>query len=94
MEKLRIIDADSHIEEVSEVWDHLDADYQARRPFPITVEKNIGYTNLNAFWYIDGAVVPKLVGQGAMVIATPLTSHMHNRNHSPLAARSRMSKHD
>jgi len=27
MEKLRIIDADSHIEEVSEVWDHLDAGY-------------------------------------------------------------------
>ena len=74
MEKFRIIDADSHIEEVSEVWDHLDAGYQARRPFPITVEKNIGYTNLNAFWYIDGAVVPKLVGQGSMVIATPLTS--------------------
>ena len=39
MEKFRIIDADSHIEEVSEVWDHLDAGYQARRPFPITVER-------------------------------------------------------
>jgi predicted TIM-barrel fold metal-dependent hydrolase len=74
MTKLCIIDADSHIEEVSEIWDHLDAEFQPRRPFPITVEKNIGHTNLNAFWYIDGNVVPKLVGQGAMVIATPLTS--------------------
>lgn len=74
MDGFKVIDADSHIEEVAEIWEHLDSEFQSRRPFPITVEKNIGHTNLNAFWYIDGNAVPKLVGQGAMVIATPLTS--------------------
>ena len=74
MENYRIIDADSHIEEVEEVWDYLDRAFESRRPFPITVEKNIDHSNLNAFWYIDGNVVPKLVGPGSMVIATPLTS--------------------
>lgn len=74
MQKLRIIDADSHIEEVPEIWDHLDAAFQARRPFPVTLEKNIGHTNLNAFWYIDGAAVPKLEGPGTILIATPPTS--------------------
>jgi predicted TIM-barrel fold metal-dependent hydrolase len=74
MKGMRIIDADSHIEEPVEMWDHLDPAFQSRRPFPITIEKNVGHTNLNAFWYIDGNVVPKLVGQGSMVIATPLTS--------------------
>jgi predicted TIM-barrel fold metal-dependent hydrolase len=74
MEKFRVVDADSHIEEVTEIWDHLDAAFQPRRPFPVTLEKNIGHTNLNAFWYIDGAAVPKLEGPGTTLIATPLTS--------------------
>ncbi len=74
METIRVIDADSHIEEVEEIWDSLDPQFQSRRPFPITVEKNVEFTNLNAFWYIDGNVYPKLIGQGSMVIATPLTS--------------------
>jgi predicted TIM-barrel fold metal-dependent hydrolase len=74
MDKMRIVDADSHIEEVAEIWDLLDPAFQSRRPFPVTLEKNIGHTNLNAFWYIDGAAVPKLEGPGTMLIATPLTS--------------------
>jgi hypothetical protein len=74
MEKFRIVDADSHIEEVPEIWNHLDAAFQSRRPIPVTLEKNIGHTNLNAFWYIDGAAVPKLEGPGTILIATPLTS--------------------
>ena len=56
MENYRVIDADSHIEEVEEIWDYLDPAFQLRRPFPITVEKNIEHSNLNAFWYIDGSV--------------------------------------
>jgi hypothetical protein len=34
----------------------------------VTLEKNIGHTNLNAFWYIDGAAVPtkrKILGENA-----------------------------
>ena len=38
MEKYKIIDADSHIEEVAEIWDHLEPAFQSRRPFPVTVE--------------------------------------------------------
>ena len=72
MEKFKIIDADSHIEEVTEIWDYLEPEFQSRRPFPVTVEKNIGHTNLNAFWYIDGAAVPKLEGPGTILIATPI----------------------
>ena len=74
MEKFRIVDADSHIEEVAEIWDYLDPAFASRKPFPVTLEKNIGHTNLNAFWYIDGAAVPKLEGPGTILIATPLTS--------------------
>ena len=31
MEKFKIIDADSHIEEVTEIWDHLEPEFQSRR---------------------------------------------------------------
>lgn len=74
METSRVVDADSHIEEVPEIWEYLDPRYQSRRPFPITVEKPVEFTNLNALWYVDGNVYPKLIGQGSMVFATPLTS--------------------
>lgn len=68
------VDADSHIEEVEEIWDHLEPEFQSRRPFPITLSRPIEYSNLNALWYIEGNVYPKVIGPGSMVFATPLTS--------------------
>ena len=32
-----VIDADSHVEEPIEAWEHLDVRYRERRPFPIAV---------------------------------------------------------
>jgi hypothetical protein len=43
VETFQIIDTESHIEEPVETWDRLDAEFQTRRPFPVTVDKNIGH---------------------------------------------------
>ncbi|MBI3076368.1 MAG: amidohydrolase family protein [Deltaproteobacteria bacterium] len=73
MGRVRVVDADSHVEEPLEAWEHLDPRYEARKPFPLTAENRPFLCNLNAFWYIDGRVYPKPVGQGATVYGTPLT---------------------
>jgi hypothetical protein len=43
-----VIDADSHVEEPIEAWEHLDARYRERRPFPIAVPNRPDLAVLNA----------------------------------------------
>ena len=73
MAEFRVIDADSHVEEPEEAWGYLDPKYEARRPFPITGENRPFLHSMNSFWYIDGCVYPKVVGQGVTIYATPVT---------------------
>jgi uncharacterized protein len=73
MAEFRVIDADSHVEEPEAAWGYLDPKYEARRPFPITGENRPFLHNMNSFWYIDGSVYPKVVGQGVTIYATPVT---------------------
>ncbi|MBI3077472.1 MAG: amidohydrolase family protein [Deltaproteobacteria bacterium] len=83
MRKRPVVDADSHVEEPAEAWEHLDKEYQARKPFALTAENRPFLTNLNAFWYIDGAVHPKPVGQGTTVFGTPITqAHAQRKSFS------------
>jgi len=72
MTAFRVIDADSHVEETGEAWQYLDSRYEARRPFPIKGENRPFLHNMNAFWYIDGGVYPKVTGQGVTIYATPV----------------------
>ena len=73
MAEFLVIDADSHVEEPEEAWSYLDPKYEARRPFPITGENRPFLHSMNSFWYIDGSVYPKVVGQGVTIYATPVT---------------------
>lgn len=68
MADFRVIDADSHVEEPMDAWAHLDPRYEARRPFPIKGENRPFLHNMNAFWYIDGGVYPKVTGQGVTIL--------------------------
>jgi predicted TIM-barrel fold metal-dependent hydrolase len=72
MGKVRIIDADSHVEETADYWQYLDPKYEARRPIAIVAEDRPQLGGMNAFWYIDGQVFPKPVGRGVTIFATPL----------------------
>jgi predicted TIM-barrel fold metal-dependent hydrolase len=72
MGKVRIIDADSHVEESEEYWRYLDSRYETRRPIPIVAENRPQFVGMNAFWYIDGDTFPKPVGRGVTIYATPL----------------------
>jgi predicted TIM-barrel fold metal-dependent hydrolase len=70
-----VIDADSHVEEPIEAWDYLDEKYRERRPFPITVPNRPILANLNAFWWVDGQIFPKITGTGHTVYGTPPESY-------------------
>lgn len=70
-----VIDADSHVEEPEEAWDYLQDKYKERRPFAITVPNRPILANLNAFWWIDGVVHPKISGNNHTVFGTPPVSY-------------------
>lgn len=49
MAEVRVIDADSHVEEPDEAWSYLDAKYEARRPFAITGENRPFLHNMKSY---------------------------------------------
>lgn len=65
------IDADAHVEECTETWYHLDAEFYQRRPLPVLIDRDTPYGANNAFWFIDGKAYPKLAGRGLNTFATP-----------------------
>ncbi|MBI3079506.1 MAG: amidohydrolase family protein [Deltaproteobacteria bacterium] len=71
-----VVDADSHVEEPEEAWEYLDKEYEARKPFALVTEDRPILGHMNAFWYIDGQVVPKPYGHGATVYGTPLAQNL------------------
>jgi len=79
------IDADSHVYEVEETWNHLPKKFRARRPLPITIpRKDAPYMGVdNSFWLVDGKAVQWTWGKGTIQIGCPLTSeHAHLKKFS------------
>ena len=70
------IDADSHVYEVEETWNHLPEKYRHRRPIPITVKReDAPYMGVdNSFWLVDGKAIQWTWGPGTIQIGCPLTS--------------------
>jgi hypothetical protein len=73
-----VIDADSHVEEPEEAWNYLQDKFKERRPFPISVPNRPVLANLNAFWWIDGVIYPKISGSNHTVYGTPPVSYHAN----------------
>jgi uncharacterized protein len=67
-------DTDAHVEESVSTWKHLPPEYAGRQPVPITVEDRPELCGQNAFWLVDGAVVPRVRGRGPTMFGTPTTS--------------------
>ena len=68
------VDADSHVEECEETWSFLEPPYSERPPLVVDKRGAPGLTIQDAFWVIDGRVLPRLRGRGATVYATPPVS--------------------
>ena len=89
---MKVIDADSHVYEVEETWDHLPKEYRARRPLPITIKPgDAPYMGVdNSFWLVDGRAVQWTWGRGTVQIGCPLTSQHANMKVFSLGSQSLM----
>ena len=68
---LDVVDADTHIAESESMWKLLDPKIYPRRPVIVSVPEDTLYETRNAFWLIDGNIVPKPAGKGSFKLITP-----------------------
>lgn len=69
-----VVDADSHVEEVEETWASLEPPYNARPPLVVDKRGAPGLSIQDAFWLIDGKIVPRMQGRGTTIFGTPVVS--------------------
>ena len=69
-----IIDADTHVAESEQMWALLEKSVYPRRPIMMRVPDDTVYGSSNAFWLIDGNIVPKPAGKGGNRLITPSAS--------------------
>lgn len=68
---LGVVDADTHISESEAMWKLLDPKVYPRRPVVVSVPDDTLYGERNAFWLIDGTILPKPAGKGSFRLVTP-----------------------
>jgi predicted TIM-barrel fold metal-dependent hydrolase len=70
-----IVDADAHVNVPPAVWDDLDEEYAARKPYVVTLAGDATSRGpLNSFWVCDGRTIPNPIGPWAIPGGTPPTS--------------------
>src|SRR5947207_1962828 len=65
-----VIDADTHVIESEPIWEFFDQEMQHRKPTLVPYRDPVA-KNLRTFWVIDGNLVPKPLGRGGQLLATP-----------------------
>ena len=74
MKTVDVVDADSHVMEIPQTWDYLDAEFQHRRPVVVRPEGTLPtMPHMDSWWLIDGQIHPRLWGRGTTVSGTPLS---------------------
>jgi len=67
----KLVDADTHVSENEQMWEHIEREMYQRRPVLISVPENTLYGDRNAMWLIDGNIFPKPAGKGGFALITP-----------------------
>lgn len=76
---MRVMDADGHVEESTEMFTSLEKEYYGRRPLALGFDRDTAYGDANAIWLIDGKIYPKLTGKGGVIFLTPTLMELAKR---------------
>jgi predicted TIM-barrel fold metal-dependent hydrolase len=71
-----VVDADTHVLEHEGMWENFDGggSMYPYRPLLVTLPEDTSWGGRNAFWLIDGEIVPKSAGRGRSILHTPTTA--------------------
>jgi uncharacterized protein len=83
-----IVDADTHVAESEHMWALVEKEVYPRRPILMRVPDDTVYGSSNAFWLIDGNIVPKPAGKAGNRLITPSASKQQSsRKDIPVESR-------
>jgi len=83
-----VVDADTHVIEPPAIWDLIPEAMYPRRPITVSVPSDTLYKKSNAFWLIDGSIVPRPGGRGGTFLHTPSAAQREQeREDIPLGCR-------
>ncbi len=83
-----IVDADTHIAESEHMWELFEKELYPKRPILMSVPDDTQYGGRNAFWLIDGNIVPKPAGRAGNTLITPSAAKFQSsRNDIPVESR-------
>lgn len=83
-----IIDADTHVAESEHMWALFEKELYPKRPIVMSAPEDTQYGARNAFWLIDGNIVPKPAGRGGSTLITPSVAKFQtSRTDIPVEAR-------
>lgn len=74
MERLPVIDADSHVEECEETWSYLEPKYRDRRPVHVNLSGTPGLPRQDSYWLIDGRIHARPGMPGSTQSGSPVSS--------------------
>jgi len=72
-----IVDADTHVAESPQMWELIDREMYPRRPVLVSVPNDTLYGRSNAFWLVDGEILPKPAGKGSFNLITPSANELN-----------------
>ena len=78
-----IVDADTHVAESEHMWALLEKEMHPQRPILMRVPDDTVYKSSNAFWLIDGNIVPKPAGKAGNRLITPSASKQQSSRKDP-----------
>ncbi|NIO09690.1 MAG: amidohydrolase family protein, partial [Deltaproteobacteria bacterium] len=83
-----VIDADTHVAESEHMWALFEKEMYPKRPLLMSAPEDTQYGGRNAFWLIDGNIVPKPAGRGGSTLITPSTAQFQtSRTDIPVESR-------
>ncbi|HEX9879735.1 MAG TPA: amidohydrolase family protein [Candidatus Binatia bacterium] len=83
-----VIDADTHVSESEHMWSLFEKEMHPKRPVLVSVPDDTVYGGRNAFWLIDGNIVPKPAGKAGNILITPAAQKSQaSRTDIPLESR-------
>jgi predicted TIM-barrel fold metal-dependent hydrolase len=72
MEQFGVVDADSHVMEITETWEYLEEAFVHRRPVIAQLSESLPIVaGMDQLWFIDGRLTPRPMGRGATISGTP-----------------------
>lgn len=89
-----VIDGDTHIEEHPAVWEHIDEEFEPRKPVIVKIDTVPERPERDVHWFIDGAIFPRMMGHGVTCHGSPVLTKFASMKPASIEAQAILNVND